>query len=178
MDWRLRVLSLACAAALMSAAVSGEVVDKSAGGFTLRSTAQIAAAPDRVFRALVDIGSWWSKDHTYTGDATNMSIVAQPGGCFCEELPNGLGVEHGRVVNVAPNRLLRLATALGPLQELGVTGSMTWQITPSGQGSTVTMTYAVGGYVAGGLDKLAEPVDKVLAQQVALLKAHVEKAAK
>jgi len=177
-DWRLPVLSLACAAALMSAAVSGEVVDKSAGGFTLRSTAQIAAAPDRVFRALVDIGSWWSKDHTYTGDATNMSIVAQPGGCFCEELPNGLGVEHGRVVNVAPNRLLRLATALGPLQELGVTGSMTWQIAPSGQGSTVTMTYAVGGYVAGGLDKLAEPVDKVLAQQVALLKAYAEKAPK
>ena len=175
MDWRLPVLSLACAAALMSAAVSGEVVDKSAGGFTLRSTAQIAAAPDRVFRALVDIGSWWSKDHTYTGDATNMSIVAQPGGCFCEELPNGLGVEHGRVVNVAPNSLLRLVAALGPLQELGVTGSMTWQIAPSGQGSTVTMTYAVGGYVAGGLDKLADPVDKVLAQQVALLKAHVER---
>src|SRR5688500_6653040 len=108
----LRVLSLGCAAAVMSVAAAGEVVDKSAGGFTLRSTAQIAAAPDRVFRALVDVGSWWSKDHTYTGDATNMSIVAQPGGCFCEELPNGLGVEHGRVVNVAPNRPLRLATAL------------------------------------------------------------------
>ena len=137
---------------------------------------QVAAAPDRVFRGLVDVGSWWSKAHTYTGDATNMSIVAQPGGCFCEELPTGLGVEHGRVVNVVPNRLLRLATALGPLQELGVAGSMTWQIAPSGQGSTLTMTYVVGGYMAGGLDQLADPVDKVLAQQIALLKAHVEKA--
>jgi len=173
-----RIPFFACAVALMSAAAAGEVVDKSASGFTLRSTTQIAAAPDIVFRALVDVGSWWSKAHTYTGDATNMSIIAQPGGCFCEELPNGLGVEHGRVVNVVPNSLLRLATALGPLQELGVTGSMTWQIAPSGKGATVTMTYAVGGYVAGGLDKLADPVDQVLAQQIALLKAHVEKTAK
>ena len=175
MHSRLRVLPLVCAAALMSAVAAADVVDKSAGGFTLRSTVQVAAAPDRVFRGLVDVGSWWSKAHTYTGDATNMSIVAQPGGCFCEELPTGLGVEHGRVVNVVPNRLLRLATALGPLQELGVAGSMTWQIAPSGQGSTLTMTYVVGGYMAGGLDQLADPVDKVLAQQIALLKAHVEK---
>ena len=172
------VLLLIGAAALMSAPAAAEVVDRSASGFTLRSTTQIAAAPDIVFRALVDVGSWWNKAHTYTGDAANMSIVAQPGGCFCEELPNGVGVEHGRVVNVVPNRLLRLATALGPLQELGVTGSMTWQIASSGQGSTVTMTYAVGGYMAGGLDQLADPVDKVLAQQIALLKAYVEKAPK
>ena len=61
------------------------------------------------------------------------------------------------------------------LQELGVAGSMTWQIAPSGQGSTVTMTYAVGGYVAAGLDKIADPVGTVLADQVARLKAHVEK---
>jgi hypothetical protein len=93
-------------------------------------------------------------------------------------LPTGLGVEHGRVVNVVPGRLLRIVTALGPLQELGVTGSMTWQIVPSGQGATVTMTYAVGGHAPGGLDKLADPVDQVLAEQVALLKAHVERALK
>jgi uncharacterized protein YndB with AHSA1/START domain len=173
--WQLRLLCLTCAAALTTAAVAGEVIDRGAGGFTLRTTAQIAAAPDRVFRALVDVGSWWSKEHTYTGDATNMSIVAQPGGCFCERLPTGGGIEHGRVVYVAPGSLLRLDTALGPLQELGVTGSMTWQIAPNGQGSRVTMTYAVGGYMPGGLDKLADPVDKVLAEQVALLKAHVEK---
>jgi uncharacterized protein YndB with AHSA1/START domain len=171
----LRVLLLFGTVALTSSAVAGEVADKSAGGFTLRSSVLIAAPPERVYRALLDVGSWWSKDHTYTGDAANMSIVAQPGGCFCEELPNGVGIEHGRVVNVAPGRLLRLDTALGPLQELAVTGSMTWQIEASGQGSRVTMTYAVGGYMPGGLDKLAEPVDQVLVQQVGRLKAHVEK---
>jgi hypothetical protein len=37
------------------------------------------------------------------------------------------------------------------------------------------MTYVVGGYAPGGLDRLAAPVDDVLSQQVQLLKAHVEK---
>src|SRR5688572_24305210 len=154
---------------------AGEVVDKSASGFTLKTTVQVAAAPERVYRALVDVGSWWNKAHTYSGDARNMSIVPQPGGCFCEKLPNGGGVEHGRVVNVVPGSLLRLTSALGPLQELAVAGSWTWQIAASGQGSTGTMRYAGGGYVPGGLDKLADVVDQVLSQQVQLLKAYVEK---
>lgn len=176
-------MSLRCSAALSllawlvvsTSAAAGEVVDRSAGGFTLRTTVQLAATPDRVYRALVEVGSWWSKDHTYSGDARNMTIVARPGGCFCETLPDGGGVEHGRVVNVVPGSLLRLATALGPLQELGVAGSMTWQIAASGQGSMLTMTYVVGGYMPGGLDNIADPVDRVLAEQIALLKAHVEK---
>jgi uncharacterized protein YndB with AHSA1/START domain len=164
----------------LAAPVAAEVVDKSASGFTVKTSVPLAASADRVYRALVDIGSWWGSDHTYSGDAKNMSIAPLPGGCFCEKLPNGGGVEHGRVVNVVPGRLLRLDTALGPLQELRVSGSMTWQIAASGQGaaqgSTVTMTYVVGGYAPGGLDKLAAVVDQVLSQQVQLLKAHVEKA--
>ncbi len=173
---------VAWAAFLLAVSVGGparaaaDVVDSSASGFTLQTSVQVAAPADRVFRALIDVGSWWSKDHTYSGDARNMSIVAQPGGCFCEKLANGGGVEHGRVVNVRPGTLLRIDTALGPLQELGVSGSLTWQIAAAGQGATVTMTYVVGGYASGGLDKLAAPVDQVLSQQVTLLKAHIEKA--
>jgi uncharacterized protein YndB with AHSA1/START domain len=161
-----------------AARASADVVDQSASGFTIRATVPVAATPDRVFRALVDVGSWWGREHTYSGDAKNMSIAPQPGGCFCEKLPDGGGVEHGRVVNVVPGRLLRLDTALGPLQEMGVAGSMTFQIAASGQGaaqSTLTMTYVVGGYTPGGLDKLAPLVDQVLSQQVQFLKAHVEK---
>jgi hypothetical protein len=107
-----------------------------------------------------------------------MSIAPQAGGCFCEKLPGGGGVEHGRVVNIVPGRLLRLETALGPLQELGVAGSLTWQVAAGGQAaqSTLTMTYVVGGYSAGGLDKLAPLVDQVLSQHVQFLKARVEKA--
>ena len=160
--------------ALMPLGLAADVVNQTAGGFTVKTTVPVAAPPERVFRALVDVGSWWSKDHTYSGDARNLSIAAQPGGCFCEKLPSGGGVEHGRIVNLVPASLLRIDTALGPLQELGVSGSMTWQIAATGQGSTLTMTYVVGGYAAGGLDKLASPVDQVLSQQVQLLKAYVE----
>jgi uncharacterized protein YndB with AHSA1/START domain len=169
-------VSSAVLALLVAAAPgAGDVVDKSAAGFTLKTTVAIAATPPQVYRALIDVGSWWSTAHTYSGDARNLSIVPQPGGCFCEKLSNGGGVEHGRVVNVVPGSLLRLSTALGPLQELGVAGSMTWQVAASGQGSTLTMTYAVSGYMPGGLDTLAAPVDGVLREQVALLKAYVEK---
>jgi hypothetical protein len=66
---------------------------------------------------------------------------------------------------------------MGPLQELAITGTMTWTIEPAkqGSGSTLTMTYAAGGYAPGGLDKLADIVDSVLAQQVKLLKAYAER---
>jgi hypothetical protein len=78
------------------------------------------------------------------------------------------------VVNVAPGSLLRLSAALGPLQELGVAGSLTWQIAKSGNGATITMTYTVGGYPPT-LEKLAPLVDQVMSRQVALLKAYLDK---
>jgi uncharacterized protein YndB with AHSA1/START domain len=153
-----------------------DVVDRSASGFTVRTTVVVAASPQRLYQDLLTVGAWWDQQHTYSGDAKNMTIVAQPGGCFCEKYGGG-AVEHGRVVNISPNKMIRIASALGPLQELAVSGTMTWMIEPAtqGSGSTLTMTYAAGGYAAGGLDKLADIVDTVLAQQVKLLKAYAEK---
>lgn len=152
-----------------------DVIDRGPNGFTLETVVEIAAPPEQVYRTLVNVGSWWDREHTYTGEAKNMRIDARPGGCFCETLPKGGGVEHGRVVNVAPGSLLRMSTALGPLQELGVAGSLTFQIAGTARGSTVTMTYAVGGYAQGGLEKLAPLVDTVMSHQVQLLKQHMER---
>lgn len=172
---RVAVLALAFVACASSYA-RADVVDRSASGFTVRTTVAITAAPQRVYQDLLNVGAWWDKEHTYSGDAKNMTLVAQPGGCFCEKYPGG-AIEHGRVVNVSPNRMLRISAALGPLQELATTGTMTWTIEPAkqGTGSTLMMTYAVSGYAPGGLDTLADIVDMVLAQQVKLLKAHAEK---
>jgi uncharacterized protein YndB with AHSA1/START domain len=173
---RVPVLALAFLA-LMRLDASADVIDRSASGFTIRTTVAVAVSPQRVYQDLLDIGSWWDKEHTFSGDAKNMTIVAQPGGCFCEKVPGGGAVEHGRIVNLSPGKLLRISSALGPLQELAVTGTMTWTIEPAkqGSGSTVTMTYAAGGYAPGGLDKLAAAVDSVLSRQVQLLKAFAEK---
>ena len=163
---------------MVRAPAAAEVTDRTPNGFTITVTAAIAAPPDTVWDSLVrHVGDWWDKEHTYSGDATRLSIDAKPGGCFCESLPGGGGVEHGAVVNVQPGRLLRMRGALGPLQEGGIAGSLTWQIERAGEGATLTFTHVAGGYYAGGLDKLADIVDTVLAHQVALLKAYAEKAA-
>lgn len=161
----------------LAAPARAEVVDKAANGFTVKVVLQVAAPPETVYTSLVRfVGEWWDPEHTYSGDAKNLSIVAEPGGCFCEILPAG-GVQHGTVVNVAPGKLLRVAGSFGPLQEAGVSGAMTWQMEKSGTGAKLTFTYAAGGYYPGGLERLAPVVDTVLAHQAQLLKAHAEKAA-
>jgi len=173
---RVALVGFACLG-LAAAPAAADVVDRSASGFTVKAIAAVAASPQRLYADLLNPGVWWDKDHTYSGDAKNMTLTAQAGGCFCEKLPGGGSVEHGRVVNVSPGKLLRLSAALGPLQQLAVTGSLTWSIESAkeGSGSTLTMTYAAGGYAPGGLDKLADVVDSVLSGQVKRLKAYAEK---
>ncbi len=67
-------------------------------------------------------------------------------------------------------KLLRLTGGLGPLQELAVSGTMTWASMQTGNKTTITLTYAVGGYAPGGLQALAPAVDAVLGAQVTRLK--------
>ena len=174
----MRVIALLIAALAVALPAHGEVTDKAANGFTIKVVLQVAAPPDTLYTSLVrHVGEWWDSAHTYSGDAKNLLIIAQPGGCFCEVLPTG-GVQHGTVVNVAPGKLLRIVGSLGPLQEAGVSGAMTWQMDKNGAGSKLTFTYSVGGYFPGGLDALAPVVDTVLVRQAQLLKAHAEKVAR
>jgi hypothetical protein len=76
---------LFCVAA--SAWATAEVGDSSAGGFTVKLTYSIQAAPDEVYRRLIHIGDWWDSEHTFSGDAHNLTIEEKAGGCFCEKLP-------------------------------------------------------------------------------------------
>ena len=172
---RLSIVALVYVA-VSSVLVRADVVDRSPSGFTVKTSVAVAASPQRIYQDLLSVGAWWDKDHTYSGDAKNMTLVAQPGGCFCEKWAAG-AVEHGRVVSVSPNKMIRISAALGPLQQLGVAGTLTWSIDPAtqGNGSTLTMTYAAGGYAPGGLDKLADIVDSVLKGQVQRLKAFAER---
>jgi len=159
----------------MASVGSAEVTESSAQGFLVAHEATIAASPDEVYRVLVEeVGSWWSPAHTFSGDAGNLSIEARPGGCFCERLPGGGGVEHLRVVYVQPGRVLRLAGGLGPLQGSGLTGSMTWSLAPTDGGTAVALTYSVGGFLPGGFEQLAPAVDGVLGEQLGRLRRLVE----
>lgn len=151
------------------------VVDSTRAGFLVRSEAVVHAAPDSVYRALTGrIGAWWDPEHTFSGEARNLSLDAKPGGCFCETLPQGGGVRHLTVVFASPGRRLRLTGALGPLQGAGVAGSLTWSLTPAPAGTKVELEYSVGGYFPGGLAALAPLVDVVLGGQLARLKRFVE----
>ena len=160
---------------LVASPSAGDVIESLPSGFTVRVSVPIAASPDRTYRAVTDsIGAWWDKAHTFSGDAKNLSLTATPGGCFCEKLPGGGGVRHMTVVYADPGKLLRLSGGLGPLQDFAVVGTMTWKFTAAGDGTTVELTYRVGGYVTGGITNLAAPVNTVLAEQVARLKQFVE----
>jgi hypothetical protein len=67
----LLAVTLCVAGAGLTAA---EVADSSAGGFTVKTTLSIQAAPDEVYRRLIHIGDWWDSEHTFSGDAHNLSI--------------------------------------------------------------------------------------------------------
>jgi uncharacterized protein YndB with AHSA1/START domain len=144
-------------------------------GFLVKLEVSVNAPAAKVYDALVgQVGSWWSPEHTYSHDAKNLSIDARPGGCFCEKLPNGGGVEHLRVVYVAPREVLRFSGALGPLQASGVAGSMTWKFTGDGDHTRVQLSYNVGGFIIGGFDQIAPAVESVLNEQLNRLKLFAE----
>jgi len=169
--------SLLCVAMLAAVCpASAEVVDKGPAGFTVRVEQRTAAPPAVAYKAFVEsLGAWWDSEHTYSGSATNMSIDARPGGCFCESFPAGGGIEHARVIYVEPGKILRMQGALGPLQSSGVASALTWSFEPAAGGTRVTLTAATGGYLPGGFDKVAALVDGVLTGQVKRLVAYADK---
>ena len=144
-------------------------------GFTVKHEATIAAAPAKVYEAAIkQVGKWWDPEHTYTGDSQNLSIDARPGGCFCETFPEGGGIEHMRVIYASPGKVIRMSGALGPLQASGVAGSFTWTMAPAGDGTKLTWSYAVGGFMEGGFGPVTPAVEQVLGQQLQRLKTYLE----
>ena len=161
--------------ALYAGCVSAAVTDAAAGGFTTVNEVTVDASRDVTWKAAVDeIGVWWSSDHTISGDASRLSITPLAQGCFCENFGAGAGVVHLTVTMVNPGVVIRLTGGLGPLGLMGVNGNMTWEFEDVEGGTKVKFTYAVGGYRPEGLDTIAGPVDYVIAEALARLKAHIE----
>jgi hypothetical protein len=151
---------------LSSGMAQAEIVNAGPAGFNIRYVVETPNVPaPTVWAALSDIGQWWDPEHTYSGNARNLSLDPVVRGCFCEKLSLYSGVEHARVVFALPAKTLRLSGALGPLQQFGVAGSLTWQIEPVGSGSRIIMTYSVGGYADRPLAEWAPMVDEVLVSQ-------------
>jgi uncharacterized protein YndB with AHSA1/START domain len=168
------LLIIAAALTLTAAAAQAEVVDAQPNGFEVKRETVLNAPADKVYAALAQPSQWWSKDHTWSGSAANLSLAPMAGGCFCEKLPNGGSVMHMTVVYAQPGQALRLFGALGPLQMSGAAGHLGWTLVEKDGKTTLTQTFDAGGYMKGGLDKIAPGVDAVLGEQLDRFKAYVE----
>ena len=156
-------------------AAQAEVVDSAANGFTVRTTISLKAPPDAVYKKFVEnIGEWWNSAHTFSGDAHNLRIEAKPGGCLCEKLPNEGFVRHLEIVYVRPGKNIVLHGAMGPMQPLAMTGSLSINLMAENDGTKLVATYALAGYLPKGANTFAAPVDMMLAEQFTRLQRYVE----
>ncbi|HET9033751.1 MAG TPA: hypothetical protein VFN25_12700 [Dokdonella sp.] len=153
---------------------SAEVVEQSADHFLLGFTAHVEAPPAKVYIAISEVAHWWSAEHTWSGKAENLSLKTEAGGCFCERWAEG-SVEHGRVILALNDRLLRLNTALGPLQEVALNGILTFKLDPSDNDTTMLeVSYRANGSSMSYLDQFAPAVDGVLAEQIDRLLRYID----
>jgi uncharacterized protein YndB with AHSA1/START domain len=155
--------------------LSAELTQSGDSGFTVAHRIETAVAPKEVYRVMTaHIDQWWNPDHSWSKQAANLHLRAEPGGCFCERLPDGGFVEHLGIIYLAPGREIRFDGTLGPLQGMPVSGRMVWRIDEVGAGSAITFTYMVFGHPEGGLGGIAPAVDGVIGEQLQRLGARLE----
>lgn len=157
---------IAASALLIAAPAGAEVVTSADHGFELRFSTNVSAEPEAAMAAFAKPARWWDPGHTYSASASNLTMDLVPGGCFCERLPEGGGIEHLRVAYVDPGKRIVLTGSLGPLLYLATTGVMDVQFKPVAGGSEVTVDYKVAGFASGGAAKIAPLVDGVLAKLI------------
>ena len=170
----MRKASLLALVLCMPPLAAAEVTDSAANGFTTVNSVVVTADRMTAWEAAIKVGRWWSSAHTMSGDAARMSIEPRVHGCFCESLGEQAGVVHLTVLSVMPGTSLRLSGGLGPLGLMGVYGNMTWDFEDVDGGTRIRFKYAVGGYMDGGLDQIAGPVDSVLGEALNRLKAYID----
>jgi uncharacterized protein YndB with AHSA1/START domain len=152
-------------------AAQAEVREARDGMFLIERSIATTAAPAAAYVALVRVSGWWDPAHSWSGAAKNLRLEPKAGGCFCEKLPDGGSVEHARVVFAQPGKMIRLEGALGPLQDMAVTGVLTFKLEPDSAGTKITMSYRVSGALAMDATKLVPLVDQVLGGQLERLRS-------
>lgn len=168
------LLGLALAAS--AAPLAAEVVEKTDDRFVTRDEAVVKASLKDTWLALIQPAKWWNSAHTWSGDAANLTITPQGGGCFCERIPEvdepgrftlEGSVEHMRVVQAYPEGALRMVGALGPLQSEPVNGVLTIALSKTDKGTRIVWEYNVGGPMRYEIDVISQAVDGVMTQQLA-----------
>lgn len=160
---RVRLLGFA---AIFASPASAAVLSSGDNGFEIQQTVNLVVPQSEAYNAFGRVGQWWNNEHTYSGDGRRMSLQLRPGGCFCEPLDNGGGIEHMRVTFVQPGERILLTGSLGPLLYEATTGVMDVKFERIAGGSRVTMNYRASGFAKGGAAAMAPLVDQVLGDQM------------
>jgi len=162
-------------AALIVTPAQAEVVVLKDAAFVTRDAVTVEADLRETWLQLISPGKWWNEAHTFSGDAANLMIRPQAGGCFCETIPpkdtlNQIGlagsVEHMRVILAMPDQALRMNGALGPLQSEPVNGVLTVTLAKTEEGTRLVFEYAVGGFMRYETPAISKAVDGVISQQM------------
>ena len=171
-------ISLTAVLAFAPFPAAAEVAASSDSGFASHNEVLVDATPAEAWAAMTQPSQWWNGEHSYSGDAANMTLDGRAGGCFCEAVPGANGgpagqIEHMRVIYVAPGSTLRLSGGLGPLQAEAVTGVLTMTVAADGEKSKISWDYVVGGYMRMPMAVLAPLVDGVVREQLLRLAARL-----
>lgn len=175
---RICATGAACAALALAGPSAAEVTRSNDLGFVSRHEVVVAADPKAVWLALISPATWWRSEHTWSGDAKNLTLMPQAGGCFCETIPEvdepgrftlEGSAEHMRVVQAYPEEALRMVGSLGPLQSEPVTGVLTISLTKVPKGTRIVWEYNVGGSMRYEVPVISKAVDGVMGAQIAAL---------
>jgi uncharacterized protein YndB with AHSA1/START domain len=156
--------SLVAALLLLPTVAGAEVKVATAEGAIIEHRFRIAASPEAAWQVLVHPERYWPKDHTWSGDAANLSLAPEAGGCFCERWDGG-SAEHGRIVMARPGQLLRFRGSLGPFQEMAVTGVLTVTLAAVESGTEAVVTYRLSGDASHEFASIIKAVDEVVGLQ-------------
>ena len=175
-------IAMIVASLLAASAGQAKVVETGAERFVTRDTASVKTAPLATWLALIKPGEWWNPQHSWSGDAKNMTLTPQGGGCFCERIPvgdtgNSSAMEgsarHAEVLQAFPMKVLRMRGGFGPLQGEPATGVLTITLKEVPGGTRILWEYNVGGPMRYKVAEIAPAVDAVMTEQLKRLQAYL-----
>ena len=164
--------SVIAATALLFVATpaSAEVIARTADSFTLRFERRTEGLPAVIATLMGRPELWWDGAHSYSGDAANLTVDMQVGGCWCETLPDGSDFHHGTVLAIAEDRLV-FDAPFGPMHGKTTRADLVIAWPENDSGRAVVWTLTIEG---SGLGAFADPVDGVMGAAFARFNATVD----